>query len=125
MLKPMKFFLVVFFMILLTGCSADVEDLELRSSSGQVNLAQQVPGDWKRICIFTPYTTGGTAEELSGIPGYIVNATDIAYSDSFVILAALYEDESYSLYRVSMASVVFVIHAPECFGRDQAILRTR
>lgn len=121
----MKCFLVVLFIALLTACSADVEELELRSSSGQVNLAQQVPGDWERICIFTPYTTGDRAEELSGIPGYIVNATDIAHSDSFVILAALYADESYSLYRVSMANVVFVNHSPECFGRDQAVLKTR
>lgn len=121
----MRLFIISLFVMLLTACYAAIEEPELSPSLGQVDLARQLSGDWERICIFTPYTTGVRGEAISGINRYAIHATDIPHSDSFVVLGAVFADESYTLYRVSMDNVAFVNNQPECFSRDAAVLRTR
>ena len=58
-------FLILILVLSLPGCSTrSSETLVLDADSGIIDLAEQLPGEWQRVCILPPYSTNRTAREL-------------------------------------------------------------
>jgi len=107
----------------LLSCSSAVNDLSLRSHNGEVDLTQQIPGDWQKVCLFTPYTTGLMGQELSGIDSEAIEKMGIHNSDSFTVLALINADDSYTFYRVSRRDTAFAYTQSQCFNRSASRLK--
>jgi hypothetical protein len=109
-------------LVLLTGCSQSLSPLTLVVENGYVDLAQQVPGDWDRVCILTPYTTDKQAVKLTGLDHSQIAGTGIMSSDEFHVLVFLNAQSLYELYQVNRKNVEFNLTAPWCFSKEQSYL---
>lgn len=109
-------------LVLLTGCSQSLIPLTLVVENGHVDLAQQVSGDWDRVCILTPYTTDKQASKLTGLDHSQIAGTGIMSSDSFHVLVFLNGQSLHGLYEVNRNNVEFNLTAPWCFSKEQSYL---
>jgi hypothetical protein len=52
--------------ILLVGCSRSSVQFEIDTSGSDINLAEQLPGEWSSVCSFPPCSTNRLARESLG-----------------------------------------------------------
>ncbi len=109
-------------LLLLTGCSPSLLPLSLEVENGHVDLAQQVSGEWDRVCILTPYTTDEQAVKLTGLDKRDIGDTGIVSSDGFNVLVFLNGTSLHGLYQVNREKVEFNLTAPWCFSKAQSYL---
>lgn len=109
----------------LVACSEDLPALDLRVIRGEVDLSRQVPGDWDRVCLLTPYTPTQLAAETTGLSTLEVAGLGIETSDRFHVLFFMRGEQVFAAYQVPRSKVDFAYNQPQCFARPAAIVSTR
>lgn len=98
-------------------------ELELRPTSGHMDLSEVIDGKWETLCFIGPYTHNEQASEIAGFPLDVEGASDIVWSDRIVLLAAIAGGHRTRLFEVRRGNVDFVHRAGECYPRARSTFR--
>lgn len=107
----------------LAACSQELPTLDLRVIRGEVDLARQVPGDWDRVCLLTPYTSTGVAAEKTGLSMMEVAGLGLENSDHLHILFFMRGEQVFAAYQVPRQQVDFDYTQPTCLDKSDATLK--
>ena len=114
-------FLILILVLSLPGCSTrSSETLVLDTDSGIIDLAEQLPGEWQRVCILPPYSTNRTAKELLGLDYNVELRTNIASSDSITLLLTVDTVAVVGAFEIGRRNIDFSSLGAVCYGRSEA-----
>lgn len=108
--------------VITCGCSksTDAESLDLRVAEHRVDLTDQLPGEWDRVCVLAPYSTDRHARQVLGIDAEISLHSRIVYSDSIALLVTVRDAEVAGLFEIARDNVDFAHLGGECFVRGES-----
>jgi hypothetical protein len=114
-------FLILILVLSLPGCSTrSSETLVLDTDSGIVDLAEQLPGEWQRVCILPPYSTNRTARELLGFDYNVESRSAIPASDGITLLLAVDSGAVAGAFEIGRQNIDFASLGAVCYGRSEA-----
>jgi hypothetical protein len=119
--RPILFYLTCIFA--LAACTTDgltVPVLQLDTSTGQIDLAQQLPGNWEAVCVITPYATTEFASEVVGFEYKVESFSNISDDDSISLLVTTAGNEVVGQYEVKRKNADFANLGADCYLRDDA-----
>jgi hypothetical protein len=113
--------LLVILLLLLTGCAdRSSESLRLETRDGIVDLAEQLPGEWKRVCLLPPYSTNRMASDLLGFEYNIESRSRIVSSDSITLLLTVDGRSVVDGFEIGRRNIDFSSLGTVCYGRGEA-----
>ena len=114
-------FLILILVLSLPGCSTrSSETLVLDTDSGIIDLAEQLPGEWQRVCILPPYSTNRTARELLGFDYDVESRSAIPASDGITLLLAVDNGTVVGAFEIGRRNIDFASLGAVCYGRSEA-----
>lgn len=109
--------------LVLAACGGDAVPMRIPDSGGIVNLAEQLPGEWDRVCILTPYAQVWTTKDVLGFYYLVELHSSIVTRDDISLLVTARGDAFVGAYEVSRADKDFTTLGQRCFARPQAVFR--
>jgi hypothetical protein len=119
----MKIIILVALVFVLLNCGKNSITLEIDTSGGVIDLSNQLPGAWTKVCVLPPYSTNKTAKELLGFE-YDIEFTSAIYSSDTISLLLTATDKSVLQgFEVKRSNADFSNLGAKCYSRDNAIFK--
>ena len=104
----------------LCGCPQGSKTIALDLSSGVIDLAQQLPGAWTKVCLLPPYTNNQSAQQLLGFAYDVESNSTIASADDISLLLTMSETEVLNSYAIDRSKADFSSLGANCYTREEA-----
>ena len=114
-------YLILILVLSLSGCGThSSKPLVLDTDSGIVDLAEQLPGEWQKVCILPPYSTNRAAKELLGFEYNVEWHSSITVSDSITLLLTVDHGAVAKGFEIGRRNLDFSSLGSVCYGRSEA-----
>ena len=114
--------LTVILVILLISCSkvGEAPERTFDHSKEFVDLSIEIRGNWKQVCIITPYSNNQSAEDLIGFKFDIETKSKIHTLDGITLLVATDGNKVFEYFEVPRNNLDFSSLKSSCYSKDDS-----
>ncbi len=88
--------------------------------NNEIDLSQQLKGEWETVCVLTPYSTSEDAFKLMGVEYDADTKSRIGSSDSISLLVTIQNGEVVGHHEVNRGNVDFATLGAGCYPRTES-----
>jgi len=118
----MKLLSYIFIILLCVSCS-EFEQAKIRTferSDGRLNLANELNGDWDKVCFITPYMDNETAKNIIGFYFDVEAVSGITDLDSITLLVTIKQNQLIEYVEIPRNNIDLSSLDAHCYLREQA-----
>ena len=114
--------LTLILVILLISCSkvGEAPERTFDHSKEFVDLSIEIRGNWKQVCIITPYSNNQSAEDLIGFKFDIETKSKIHTLDGITLLVATDGNKVFEYFEVPRDNLDFSSLKSSCYSKDDS-----